>query len=72
MAQRQDQDDEQDDAETLRLIRAFYRVKDRTAREIILAVVEAAAGGALIKIDGPAALGRAIADWSRAGGNTQH
>ena len=64
--------EQHDDAETLRLIRAFYKVKDRKARRIILAVVEAAAGGALLKIEEPAELGRAIADWSSAGENTQH
>lgn len=65
-------DEQRHDAETLRLIRAFYRVRDQRARRIILAVVEAAAGGALVKIEEPSELGRAIVDWSSAGENTQH
>jgi hypothetical protein len=71
MAQRQS-NEQCNDAETLRLIRAFYKVRDRNARRIILAVVEAAAKGALVKIEEPTKLGRAIADWSSAGENTQH
>ena len=65
-------DEQHDDAEALRLIRAFCKVRDRRARRIILAVVEAAAGGALVKIEEPTELGGAIADWSSAGENTQH
>ena len=46
---------EQDDAmEARRLITAFYNVRDREARRIIVAIVEAAARGAAVKIEGPA------------------
>jgi hypothetical protein len=64
--------EQREDAETLRLIKAFSQVKDRKARQIILAVVEAAARGALVNIEEPAELGLAVTDWSSAGENTQH
>ena len=41
-------------------MRAFYNVGDPEARRIIVAVVEAAARGAAVKIEGPADLGMAI------------
>jgi len=49
-----------DDQQALRLMRAFYRVRDREARRIIVAIVEAAARGAAVKLEEPADLGMAI------------
>ena len=49
-----------DDQEALRLMRAFCNVRDREARRIIVAVVEAAARGASIKVEEPSELGMAI------------
>lgn len=75
MAQGQDQERDQvqdDDHEALRLMRAFYNVRDREARRIIVAIVEAAARGASVKIEEPAELGMAILGWSSAGENTSH
>jgi hypothetical protein len=64
---------EQDnDTEALRLVRAFYNVRDPQARRIIVAIVEAAARGAAVKIEEPAELGMAILGWSSAGENTSH
>jgi hypothetical protein len=59
MAQEQD-----DDHEALRLIRAFYAVRDSEARRTIVAIVEAAARGTSLKIEDPAELGAAIHNWS--------
>jgi len=74
MARRQEQqrDHEQDDdQEALRLMKAFYNISDREARRIIVAVVEAAARGASVKIEEPSELGMAILGWNRAE-NTSH
>ena len=65
MAQGQERDQVQNqvqdnDHEALRLMRAFYNVGDPEARRIIVAIVEAAARGAAVKIEGPADLGMAI------------
>lgn len=75
MAQGQDQVQDQvqdDDHEALRLMRAFYNVRDREARRIIVAIVEAASRGASVKIEEPAELGIAILGLSGAGENTSH
>jgi hypothetical protein len=61
-----------EDEEALRLIRAFYEIRDRKARRIIIAVVEAAARGALVKIEEPDGLGIEIGEWSISGENTSH
>lgn len=66
-----EQDHEDDDQEALRLVRAFYKIRDREARRIIVAIVEAAARGASVKIEEPAELGLAILGWT-AGENTSH
>ena len=49
-----------EEEEARRLITAFYKIEDRQARRIILAIVEAAARGAAIKIEEPSELGMAI------------
>ena len=71
MAQERDQVQD-DDREALRLMRAFYNIRDREARRIIVAIVEAAARGASVKIEEPAELGIGILGWSSAGENTSH
>ena len=38
------------DAEALRLVRAFYKIKDPEIRRIILAITEAAARGAIVSV----------------------
>jgi hypothetical protein len=49
-----------DDQEALRLMKAFYDVRDRESRRIIVAIVEAAARGASVKVEEPSELGMAI------------
>ena len=71
MAQEQDQA-QGDDQEALRLIKAFYTIRDREARRIIIAVVEAAARGASVKIEEPAELGMTILGRRSAGQTTSH
>lgn len=61
-----------DDQEALRLMRAFYKVRDREARRIIVAIVEAAARGAAVKLEEPAELGIEILGMSSAAQNTSH
>ena len=61
-----------DDQEALRLMKAFYTIKDREARRIIVAIVEAAARGASVKLEEPAELGMAILGRRSVGENTSH
>jgi hypothetical protein len=71
--QDQQRDHERDeDQEALRLMKAFYKVSDREARRIIVAIVEAAARGASVKIEEPSGLGMAILGANGAGQNTSH
>jgi hypothetical protein len=65
-------DEQDDDREALRLLRAFYEIRDHEARRIIVAMVEAAARGASIKIEEPAELGTATLGASRARERTSH
>ena len=65
-------DREQDDDEGLRLIKAFYRVRDREARRIIVAIVEAAARGASVKLEESSELGLAMLGRRSAGERTSH
>ena len=58
-----------DDREALRLMRAFYTIRDREARRIIVAIVEAAARGAAVKIEEP---GMTILGQRSAGETTSH
>jgi hypothetical protein len=61
-----------DDEEALRLLKAFCKIRDPEARRIIVAIVEAAARGASVKIEEPAELGMAILGRSKAGQDTSH
>ena len=61
-----------DDQEALRLMRAFYTIRDREARRIIVAIVEAAARGASVKLEEPAELGMTILGRRIAGETTSH
>jgi hypothetical protein len=67
MAEEQD-----DEREAVRLVRAFHKIRDDQARRIILAIVDAAARGASVKIEQPAELGMAILGVRNAGRRTSH
>ncbi|HEU4357475.1 MAG TPA: hypothetical protein VFR54_03390 [Xanthobacteraceae bacterium] len=75
MAQGPDHERDQvqnEDQEALRLMRAFYNVRDPEARRIIVALVEAVARGAAVKIQEPAELGMAILGFSGASKGAPH
>jgi hypothetical protein len=75
MAQEADQTQDQeqdDDQQALRLMRAFYNVRDGEARRIIVALVEAAAQGASVKIEEPDELGMAILGFSGGSKSAPH
>ena len=75
MARKQDREPDraqEDDQEALRLMKAFYAIRDREARRIIVAIVEAAARGASVKIEEPAELGMAILGCRSAGETSSH
>jgi hypothetical protein len=42
-----------EDAEALRLMRAFHQVKETKTRRLIIAITEALARGAVVNISGP-------------------
>jgi hypothetical protein len=65
-------EDQDDDGEAVRLMRAFYEIRDDQARRIILAIVDAAARSASVKIEQPAELGMAILGVPNAGRKTSH
>jgi hypothetical protein len=58
--------------EALRLIKAFYKIKDLNTRRMIVSIVKAAAGSATVKIEEPAELSSPHAAWSIRCGNTSH
>lgn len=68
----QKQEEQHDDREALRLMKAFYDIGDPEARRIIVAIVEAAARGASVKIEEPSALGMAILGFGGASKGTPH
>ena len=53
-------------------MKAFYDIRDPEARRIIVAIVEAAARGASVKIEEPSELGMAILGFGAAAKGASH
>jgi hypothetical protein len=58
------------DFETLRLMKAFEKIRDPHARRVIIKVVEAAAKGAVLRVEEPRELDAAGAFASGGGSET--